>query len=205
LTRADYSALSGNGLSQVSELRPLTEGLSAFPAHADRPWDAGPYGPVSAREESSVDRACSLQSDADALLRVSGRRIEALGERGRRESLEVDAERMYRDYRRLLFSIAVRKFNVPVSDAETLVQEAWVAFLTQDARIHDPKAWLAATMSNLSRHYWRQRGRIERVEVSIDAAEKVADLSADGMERTLVVRKVLSLLKSRDRDILRLH
>jgi RNA polymerase sigma factor (sigma-70 family) len=117
----------------------------------------------------------------------------------------VDAERMYRDYRRLLFSIAVRKFNVPVSDAETLVQDAWVAFLTQDARIHDPKAWLAATMRNLSRHYWRQRGRIERVEVSIDAAERVADLNADGMERTLVVRKVLSLLTSRDRDILRLH
>ncbi|MDP9191105.1 MAG: sigma-70 family RNA polymerase sigma factor [Acidobacteriota bacterium] len=116
-----------------------------------------------------------------------------------------DAERMYRDYRRLLFSIAVRKFNVPVSDAETLVQEAWLAFLTQDVRIHDPKAWLAATMRNLSRHYWRQRARIQRVEVSIDAAEEVADLGADRMEHTLVIQQVLSLLTLRDRDILRLH
>jgi RNA polymerase sigma factor (sigma-70 family) len=60
-------------------------------------------------------------------------------------------------------------------------------------------------MCNVSRHYWRQRGRIEHVEVQIDAAEEVADLSADRMERTLVVKKVLSLLTSRDRDLLRLH
>ncbi len=84
LTRADRSAKSSSGLPHSSDHPPFAEGLPAVLA-----WDGGPNATVTAREESGVDFARSLQGDVDAFLRVSGRRVEVLGDRRRRESLEV--------------------------------------------------------------------------------------------------------------------
>lgn len=118
-----------------------------------------------------------------------------------------DVERMYRDYRRLLLYIAGHKFGVPNADTEALLQETMIAFLTTHTRIDNPKAWLVATMCNVSRRYWRYRIRMNDIEggVLTDATDVALDMGIDRIERELIVQRVLSLLHDRDRELLRLR
>jgi RNA polymerase sigma factor (sigma-70 family) len=118
-----------------------------------------------------------------------------------------EAERFYREYRRLLLYVAARKFRVPDADAEALLQEAMVAFLTTHTRVESPKAWLVATMCNLSRRYWRDRIRDGDVEGGArpDAAEGTPDCNLERIECDLLVQRVLSLLQTGDREVLHLR
>lgn len=118
-----------------------------------------------------------------------------------------DVEGLYREYRHLLLYVAIQKFGVPAGDAETLLQEALLALLMADAAITNPKAWLVATMCNVSRVYWRQRARKDRVEGATLLSPEIGadDLQIERLERQLLVRKVLSFLPVADRTVLRLH
>jgi RNA polymerase sigma factor (sigma-70 family) len=118
-----------------------------------------------------------------------------------------EAERFYREYRRLLLYVAARKFSVPDADAEVLLQEAMVAFLTTHTRVQSPKAWLVATICNLSRSYWRDRIRDGGVEggARMDAVEGTPDCNLERIECDLLVQRVLSLLRTRDREVLHLR
>jgi RNA polymerase sigma factor (sigma-70 family) len=116
-------------------------------------------------------------------------------------------EGLHRQYRRLLLSVAARKFGVPDVDAEALLQEAMIAFLTTHTRIENPKAWLVATMCNLSRRYWRCRIRTDDIEGGVlsHGAEAASDPSIDRIEQQLVMNRVLALLQIPDREVLRLR
>lgn len=72
-------------------------------------------------------------------------------------------ERLYRKYRRLLLYVAARKFGVPDADAEALLQETMIAFLTTHTRIDNPKMWLVATMCNVSRRYSNAHSFVTRI------------------------------------------
>src|SRR6266568_5479292 len=68
---------------------------------------------------------------------------------------------LYTNHRKLLLFIACRKFRMPESDAEGLIQEVFLSFLQVGTPIHDVRSWLVAAMCNASRHYWRAQGRTE--------------------------------------------
>lgn len=118
-----------------------------------------------------------------------------------------DAEVLYLQHRRLLLSVALRKFNIPSDDAELLVQEAVLAYLTADTDIRNPKAWLVATVCNGSRAYWRRRVRAEHVEGTplLEADHLLDEAAAARIERTVLVQAVLAALRPDDRELLRLH
>jgi len=59
---------------------------------------------------------------------------------------------LYEQYRDLLLHVACRKFRVPDSDAENLMQEVFLAYMQSESRVENTKAWLVAAMCNASRH-----------------------------------------------------
>jgi len=63
-----------------------------------------------------------------------------------------EVEVLYMQYRTLLMTVACRKFRVPESDAESLLQEVFVSFLQTGAKIENVRAWLVAAICNASRH-----------------------------------------------------
>lgn len=126
---------------------------------------------------------------------------------GRGTPPQPDTEVLYLQHRGLLLYVALRKFNIPSDDAELLVQEAVLAYLTADTEIRNPRAWLVATVCNGSRAFWRRRVRAEHVEGTplIEVDHLVDDAAADRIERTVLVQAVLAALRPDDRELLRLH
>src|SRR5437667_9667156 len=58
-----------------------------------------------------------------------------------------------------LASIAVRKFRVPESEAETLAHEVFLTYLRRSEEIRDLHSWLVGAICHASRYYWRMRDR----------------------------------------------
>lgn len=113
---------------------------------------------------------------------------------------------MYEEYRDLLLHVACRKFRVPESDAENLMQEVFLAFLQNEARVEDTKAWLVAAMCNASRHYWRVSQRTEPMPAEIhEQSDPVSHGLAERMALMLTLRKALRYLQPRCRETLYLH
>lgn len=64
------------------------------------------------------------------------------------------AERIEPELRRI-----ITFFKVPVDDAEDILQDLFLLFLTQRAQIRTPDAWLAGTLRLRCKVYWRKRRR----------------------------------------------
>src|SRR5438874_8521369 len=71
----------------------------------------------------------------------------------------VQFESLYEGQFGFLLGVAVRKFRVPVTEAETLVHEVFLTYLKRANEIHDLPAWLLGAICHASRHYWRINGR----------------------------------------------
>ncbi len=121
-------------------------------------------------------------------------------------SQPADVGVLYEQYRDLLLHVACRKFRVPDSDAENLMQEVFLAYMQTEARVENTKAWLVAAMCNASRHYWRQQSRTESLPDDIsDHSDPVSHGLADQFAVTLTLRKALRYLQPRCRETLYLH
>ncbi|PYQ59570.1 MAG: hypothetical protein DMF58_11190 [Acidobacteria bacterium] len=121
-------------------------------------------------------------------------------------SQPADVGVLYVQYRDLLLHVACRKFRVPDSDAENLMQEVFLAYMQTEARVENTKAWLVAAMCNASRHYWRQQSRTESLPDDIsDHSDPVSHGLADHFAVTLTLRKALRYLQPRCRETLYLH
>ncbi len=122
----------------------------------------------------------------------------------RAESQDVGV--LYEQYRDLLMHVACRKFRVPDSDAESLMQEVFLAFMQTEARVENTKAWLVAAMCNASRHYWRTQTRTESLPADIsDHSDPGTHALADRFAVMLTLRQALKYLQPRCRETLYLH
>jgi len=117
-----------------------------------------------------------------------------------------EIEVIYRRHFTLLRYLACRKFRIPEGDAENLIQEVFVAYLSAAGSVRDPRSWLVGAMCNASRNYWRGHGRLEGLPA--DFGER-GDPSAAGLDETvairITVRETLSRLHQKCRDTLRLR
>jgi RNA polymerase sigma factor (sigma-70 family) len=113
-------------------------------------------------------------------------------------------EDVYRLYYDLLLYVARRRFRVPPSDAEALIQEVFVSYLSSANEVRDVRSWLLGAISNASRHYWRSRGRIESLPDDMDKKSDPRS-SADNIATSLTVRETLSHLHEKCRETLRLR
>jgi len=78
-----------------------------------------------------------------------------------RELSEEDILELYERHRPLLLHVGCRKFRIPESEVESLIQDVFLSFLMTKTKVENTRAWLAAAMCNASRHYWRGQGRPE--------------------------------------------
>lgn len=117
-----------------------------------------------------------------------------------------DVEALYLEHRTLLLYVASRKFRIPESDSENLIQEVFLSFLQTGTKIDNVRAWLVAAMCNASRHYWRAQGRTESLPDDYqDHSDPGSVGLADQFATQMTVRQALQYLQPRCRETLWLH
>ncbi len=100
------------------------------------------------------------------------------------------------------------RFRIPVSDAEDILQDSLLAFLTHRDAIKNPEAWLLGTLRNRCFLYWRSRRRQVWEAVDSTVLTELADESSDGSDDCTVrhdLTNAIGRLPKRCRSILRLR
>ncbi|MEA2239555.1 MAG: hypothetical protein QOC81_4279 [Thermoanaerobaculia bacterium] len=117
-----------------------------------------------------------------------------------------DIGELYVRHRTLLMHIGSRKFRIPESEAESLIQEVFLSFMTTTTKISNIKSWLVAAMCNASRHYWRVQGRTESLPENFDDhTDPMSDDVAEDIARVITMQQALDYLQPRCRETLHLH
>ncbi len=117
-----------------------------------------------------------------------------------------DVEALYLEHRTLLLFVACRKFRIPDTDAENLIQDVFLSFLQTGTKIDNVRAWLVAAMCNASRHYWRAQSRTESLPEDFSEKSDPGSLGlADEFAKKLTLRQALDYLQPRCRETLWLH
>jgi RNA polymerase sigma factor (sigma-70 family) len=117
-----------------------------------------------------------------------------------------DVEALYVEHRTLLLFVACRKFRIPDTDAENLIQDVFLSFLQTGTKIDNVRAWLVAAMCNASRHYWRAQARTESLPADFSEQSDPGSLTlADEFAKKLTLRQALDYLQPRCRETLWLH
>lgn len=115
----------------------------------------------------------------------------------------------YRNHYGLLWAIATEKFQVPVPEADNVVQDVFVTFLRRHASIRNERAWLVGAICHASRTYWRRKGQIpptDELPEDDSAPEDVRHGRTDAIVGArLDAQTLMSGLRTRCQDLLRLH
>lgn len=116
-------------------------------------------------------------------------------------------EAIYTQYFDLLAQIAVFKFQVPDSEAETLVHDVLISYLRKANEVVDLRPWLVGAICYASRHYWRLNGRNIGVapEVERDRVDPASVRILDSLPDQLAAREALECLAPRCREILHMR
>jgi len=104
--------------------------------------------------------------------------------------------------RKILFSIAQRRYGLTAEESEDVVQEAWLLFLERRGVIRSARGWLAGTVVNLCRHHIGRsvRSRKRFIE-GVDGIENMAEGHASGPDAGIAVRQALAGLDASSRTL----
>jgi RNA polymerase sigma factor (sigma-70 family) len=162
-------------------------------------------GKAAVLEQNAVDVPSSVESEGRTEKGASAAAAAAGSEpKGRPTSDEI--EFVYLEHRKLLLFIACRKFRVPDSDAENLIQEVFVSYMQVGTPIRDVRSWLVAAMCNASRHYWRGQGRTESLPDDIgERSDPQSHGLGESYAMTMTVAQALDYLQPKCRETLWLH
>lgn len=123
-----------------------------------------------------------------------------------RQNTAVSFDDAYRQHADLLREIAERKFRVPATDAEALVNDVFTSFLMRSDSVRDPRRWLIGAVCHASRGYWRMESRTEPLPPDIDKREDplVSDLE-DRLVNTMTIAIAVSQLGDKCRCTLQMY
>jgi RNA polymerase sigma factor (sigma-70 family) len=112
---------------------------------------------------------------------------------------------VYTEYAPLLRRIAIRKFGVPIADAQSLVHDVFICYLSDPRRVRtNLRGYLIAAMCNASRKYWNSRNSESRIfDGDLPVDDLVSGETFDGLDTTLLVAATLARLPARYREVLR--
>jgi len=117
------------------------------------------------------------------------------------------ATEIYVAYAPLLRRVAIRKFSIPFPEAESLVHDVFICYLSDPMRVRtNLRGYLIACICNASRKYLLSRSsesRIFAADVPVD--DVVVEETFDGLDTTMLVAATLARMPARYRDILRRH
>ena len=117
-------------------------------------------------------------------------------------------EELYAEHFDFLVAVAVRKFRVPESDAESLAHEVFLSYLRRKADVQNVHSWILGAICNASRYYWRQNGRmIEPLDddQAFERPDPATTRILDSLPDQLAARQALEGLTARDQEILRMR
>jgi RNA polymerase sigma factor (sigma-70 family) len=116
-------------------------------------------------------------------------------------------EVVYETYFDLLTQIAVHKFRVPDSEAETLAHDVLISYLRKGDDVIELRPWLVGAICHASRHYWRLNGRTvgEEADIELDRADPASVRILDSLPNQLAAREALECLAPRCRQILHMR
>lgn len=112
-------------------------------------------------------------------------------------------EEAYLRFAPLLRKVAVKKFHIPPGDAESLVHDVFATYFTNAAEVNALEPYLIGGICNASRHYLRRTNAANALfcgELPCAATPDESILQA--VERKLLVRRLLSRIGGRCRDLL---
>jgi RNA polymerase sigma factor (sigma-70 family) len=116
-------------------------------------------------------------------------------------------EVVYTGYFDLLVQIAVHKFRVPDSEAETLAHDVLISYLRKGNDVISLRSWLIGAICHASRHYWRLNGRTIGAEpdMALDRADPASMRILDSLPDQLAAREAMDCLNPRCREILHMR
>src|SRR5215210_4614092 len=168
-----------------------------------RSTDESPDGKAAVLEENPSEVASAVPPRAAKKVRS---RVITQSPPAPPASAADDVEALYLEHRSLLLYVASRKFRIPESDSENLIQEVFLSFLQTGTKIDNVRAWLVAAMCNASRHYWRAQGRTESLPEDFqEHCDPGSQGLADQFAMRMTVRQALDYLQPRCRETLWLH
>jgi RNA polymerase sigma factor (sigma-70 family) len=119
---------------------------------------------------------------------------------------EGTAERLFLEHGPRMRRVAIRRFNVPCSVADELLQDVFVNYLLSQSKVHtNVQGYLIGAISNACRNYWRAQRSEGRVfeEGDLDGAVSPDRDIFGGLATNLAVASTLARLPSRCREALR--
>jgi DNA-directed RNA polymerase specialized sigma24 family protein len=112
-------------------------------------------------------------------------------------------EEVYLAYATRLRKIAVRKFHIPVSEAETLVHDVFATYFLHAASVRAVEPYLVGAICNAARHYLRRSDAAEAIFCAeVPCAATLSAATFEDVERKLVLSRVLARAGRRCRDLL---
>jgi RNA polymerase sigma factor (sigma-70 family) len=115
-------------------------------------------------------------------------------------------EALYHEHFGFLVAIAIQKFRVPESDAETLAHEVFLSYLKDPQHVRDLNKWLVGAICHASRYYWRVNNRMSPdVEAELERIDPSTINILESLPNQLAAREALECLSPRYQEILRLR
>ncbi|HEX8172847.1 MAG TPA: sigma-70 family RNA polymerase sigma factor [Thermoanaerobaculia bacterium] len=116
-------------------------------------------------------------------------------------------EAIYEQYFDLLLQIAVYKFRVPETEAETLVHDVLMGFLRRRDEVAELRSWMVGAICHASRHYWRLNGRTIGTEndEELERPDPASLRILDSLPDQIAAREALECLGPRCREILHMR
>ncbi len=112
-------------------------------------------------------------------------------------------EGAYLMYATRLRKIAVRKFRIPVTEAETLVHDVFATYFTHAASVRAVEPYLIGAICNAARHYMRRADATDALFCGeMPCAATPDDALLDEVTRKLLLSKLLAGVGSRCRGLL---
>lgn len=146
-----------------------------------------------------------LSSAEDHLLRGAGVHLHASAD-AVGPSAEQTPSEIYLENAPLMRRIATGRFGIPAPDAENLVHDVFISYLSNPQRVlREVRPYLVAAICNASRHYWRDHQSESRVfdrEAEVDETSGIAAAAQEGLADTMLVAAALARLDHRCRRIL---
>jgi DNA-directed RNA polymerase specialized sigma24 family protein len=112
-------------------------------------------------------------------------------------------EEVYLRYAARLRKIAVRKFSIPVTEAETLVHDVFATYFMHAASVHAVEPYLIGAICNASRHYVRRSDAADAIFCGeMPCAATPGDALLDEVARKLLLSRMLAGVGGRCRELL---
>jgi RNA polymerase sigma factor (sigma-70 family) len=112
-------------------------------------------------------------------------------------------EEAYLRFAPLLRKIAVRKYGIPLGEAEPLVHDVFATYFTNAGEVNDVRPYLVGGICNAARHYLRRRDARDAIFCGEDpCAASPSESILQEIERKLLLRRLLARVGSRCRELL---